>query len=116
MSRNLLSLMVCVTLARAQTPDLDTLAKIRAEATDRSQVAPVFEMCTVTIGRLCLPPTHGQLAEIPRLRTEMTDVDARIRQLIDEDLPSLNKLMSDAGVPHISISDQNAAAGERGRR
>jgi hypothetical protein len=61
------------------------------------------------------PPTSAQLAEIPRLRTEMTDVDARIKRLIDEDLPALNKLMNDAGVPHISIADQAPAAGGRRR-
>ncbi len=60
-------------------------------------------------------PTSGQLAEIPRLRTEMTEVDAKIKQLIDEDLPALNKLMNAAGVPYISVADQAPAAGGRRR-
>jgi hypothetical protein len=61
------------------------------------------------------PPTSGQLAEIPRLRTEMTDVDGQIKRLTEEDLPALNKLMNDAGVPHISLADQAPAAGGRRR-
>jgi hypothetical protein len=62
------------------------------------------------------PPTSEQLAEIPRLRAEMTGVDAKIKQLIDEDLPALNKLMNDAGVAHISLEGQTpAAGGRRGR-
>jgi len=68
-----------------------------------------------TIDGYAFPPTRGQLAEIARLRTEMTDVDARIKQLVDEDLPALNKLMNDAGVPHISIADQAPTAGGRRR-
>jgi photosystem II stability/assembly factor-like uncharacterized protein len=60
-------------------------------------------------------PTSGQLAEIPHLRVEMTEVDAKIEKLIDEDLPALNKLMNDAGVAHISIADQAPAAGGRRR-
>jgi hypothetical protein len=50
------------------------------------------------------PATSGQLAEIPRLRREMADVGGKIRQLIDEDLPKLNKSMNDAGVPHLSVA------------
>jgi hypothetical protein len=62
------------------------------------------------------PPTSEQVAEIPRLRAEMISVDARIKQLIDEDLPALNKMMNDAGVPHISLEGQApAAGGRRGR-
>ena len=68
-----------------------------------------------TIDSYAYPPTSVQLAEIPRLRAEMTDVDAKIKRLIDEDLPSLNKLMNDAGVPHISLADQAPAAGGRRR-
>jgi len=62
------------------------------------------------------PPTSEQVAEIPRLRAEMTSVDAQIKQLIDEDLPALNKLMNDVGVPHISLEGQApSAGGRRGR-
>jgi formiminotetrahydrofolate cyclodeaminase len=68
-----------------------------------------------TIDGYAFAPTSGQLAEIPRLRTEMTEVDAKIKKLIDEDLPALNKLMNDAGVPHISIADQAPAGGGRRR-
>jgi|HubBroStandDraft_1064217.scaffolds.fasta_scaffold75645_2 hypothetical protein len=56
-------------------------------------------------GGLCQEPGEKcGLAEIPRLRREMADVGGKIRQLIDEDLPKLNKSMNDAGVPHLSVA------------
>jgi carboxypeptidase Q len=52
-------------LAFGQVPiDRDTFAKIRAEAVERSQAAPVFEEFTVTIGpRLTASPAHKRAAE-----------------------------------------------------
>jgi hypothetical protein len=38
------------------------------------------------------------------LRGEMMDVGGKIKQLIDEDLPKLNKSMNEAGVPHLSVT------------
>src|SRR5262249_28134515 len=53
-------------LAFAQT---DVLTKIRTEAFDHSQVAPVFEMLTVNIGpRLTASPAHKRAAEYARDR------------------------------------------------
>jgi len=47
----------------------DVFARIRAEGTQRSQVAPVFEMFTVTIGpRLTASPAHVRAAEWARDR------------------------------------------------
>lgn len=69
--------------------------------------APVSQRITTLLNAIdgyAFPPTSGQLAEIPRLRSEMADVDGKIRQLIDEDLPRLNKSMNDAGVPHLSVA------------
>jgi hypothetical protein len=80
--------------------------------------APVSQRISTllnTIDGYAFAPTTTQLAEIPRLRTEMTDVDTKIKHLIDEDLPALNKLMNDAGVPHISIADQAPVSGGRRR-
>jgi hypothetical protein len=70
MKRNLSSFLVCAALAHPQAPiDRDILAKIRAEAADHSQVAPVFDMLTVTIGpRLTAPPAHKRAAEYVRDR------------------------------------------------
>jgi carboxypeptidase Q len=68
-NRNLTSSIVCVALAQAQAPDRDMLAKIRAEAIDHSQVAPVFEMFTIAIGpRLTASPAHKHAAEYARER------------------------------------------------
>ena len=64
-----LSFTLCLALAQAQSPDLDILAKIRAEAMDHPQVAPVFDMFTVTIGpRLTASPAHKRAAEYARER------------------------------------------------
>jgi len=74
---------------------------------------PVSQRITTLLNAIdgyAFPPTGEQLAEIPRLRLEMTDTDAKIKQLIDEDLPRLNKLMNDAGVPHMSVADQTPGA------
>ncbi len=80
--------------------------------------APVSQRISTLLSAIdgyAFAPTSAQLTEIPKLRTEMADVDAKIKQLIDEDLPALNKLMNDAGVPHISIADQAPATGGRRR-
>ena len=55
-------------LAHAQTgADGDMLAKIRAEGTERSEAARVFDMLTVDIGpRLTASPAHKRAAEFAR--------------------------------------------------
>jgi hypothetical protein len=64
------SLLLAGAIAFAQTPiDRDLLAKIRAEGTERSQVAPVFQMLTIDIGpRLTASPAHKRAAEWARDR------------------------------------------------
>ena len=43
------------------SPSADVFSKIREEGTSRSQVSPVFEMFTVTIGpRLTASPAHNR--------------------------------------------------------
>jgi photosystem II stability/assembly factor-like uncharacterized protein len=49
-------------------------------------------------------PTADQLTQIQQLRAEMTDVDAKMKQITGDEVPKLNKLMNDAGVPHITIA------------
>jgi carboxypeptidase Q len=69
MRRDLLSFTICLTLAQAQSPDLEMLAKIHAEAMDHPQVAPVFDMFTITVGpRLTASPAHKRAAEYARDR------------------------------------------------
>jgi hypothetical protein len=61
MRRNLTSLILCAALTQAQAPNLDILAKIRAEATEHSEVAPVFEMLAIAIGpRLTASPATSE--------------------------------------------------------
>src|ERR1700677_4353083 len=68
MNKNL-SLLLCASLALAQGPDPGMLAKIRVEATEHSQAAPVFDMFTVTIGpRLTASPAHKRAAEYAKDR------------------------------------------------
>ena len=73
MTRHFASLIACigaVSLARAQVAiDRDVLAQIRREASEHSQVDPVFDMFTVTIGpRLTASPAHKRAAEYARDR------------------------------------------------
>ena len=69
MPRCLAVLILSTALSRAQSPNLDMLAKIRAEATDHAQVAPVFDMFTIDIGpRLTASPAHKRAAEYARER------------------------------------------------
>ena len=49
------------------------------------------------------PPTADQLALIPILQKQLTGAGAVVRKLATEDLPALNKMMNDAGVPHIVV-------------
>jgi len=49
--------------------DRESLAKLRREAFENSQAAPVFEMLTSTIGpRLTASPAHRRAAEFARER------------------------------------------------
>src|ERR1700716_1948614 len=61
----------------AQGPvDRDILVKIRSEAFERSQVAPVFDMFTVAIGpRLTASPAHKRAAEWARDRLASYGLD-----------------------------------------
>src|SRR5690242_865004 len=64
-------------VALAQAPDGgEMLTKIRSEALDHSQVAPVFEMFTVAIGpRLTASPAHKRAAEWSRDRLASYGLD-----------------------------------------
>jgi hypothetical protein len=43
-------------------------------------------------------------------------VNAKIKQLIDEDLPLANKAIDEAGVPFLSISGQTGRGAQRRRQ
>ena len=60
---------VVVTLNAQSTADRDTLAKIRTEGLEHSQVRPVFDYLTIDIGpRLTASPAHKRAAEWTRAR------------------------------------------------
>jgi hypothetical protein len=68
MYRTLVFVLVAA-LVEAQAPDVQMLAKIRAEATEHSQAEPVFDMFTINIGpRLTASPAHKRAAEYARER------------------------------------------------
>ena len=63
--------LLCATVVASGQPqtDRETLARIRTEGLEHSQVAPVFEMLTVNIGpRLTASPAHKRAAEWARDR------------------------------------------------
>src|SRR5260370_32106380 len=60
---------MCAALSGPTQTGSDVFARIRDEGLKRSQVAPVFEMFTVTIGpRLTASPAHNRAAEWARDR------------------------------------------------
>jgi photosystem II stability/assembly factor-like uncharacterized protein len=48
-------------------------------------------------------PTAWQLEQIPILQAKLAEAGAAARKLTQEELPALNKLMNEAGVPHIVL-------------
>jgi hypothetical protein len=68
------------------------------------------------IDNYALKPTDDQLTELKQLRAEMPEVNSKITQLMEEDLPRTNQLISGAGVPFLSISGQSAGRGQRRRQ
>src|SRR6266446_1414220 len=62
-------LVLALSVLSAAQSDRDVLARIRTEGLEHSQVAPVFDMFTVTIGpRLTASPAHKRAAEWARDR------------------------------------------------
>jgi len=62
-------LVLALSIRSAAQSDRDVLAHIRTEGLEHSQVAPVFDMFTVTIGpRLTASPAHKRAAEWARDR------------------------------------------------
>lgn len=49
------------------------------------------------------PPSAAQLEELKLLSGQLQEAGAALRKLVSEDLPALNKLMNEAGVPHINL-------------
>jgi photosystem II stability/assembly factor-like uncharacterized protein len=59
------------------------------------------------------PPTAWQLEQIKLLKGMLNDDEAAAKKLSQEDLPALNKLMNDSGVPHIVIPPTRGGGGAR---
>ncbi len=80
---------------------------------------PVSQRITRLMGAVdgyALKPTGDQLAELKQLQAELPGVNAKIRQVIDVDLPVANKAIDAAGIPALSITGQPAGAAQRRRR
>jgi len=67
------------------------------------------------IGGFSGPPTSRQLADIEEASAELQKGTADINQLWDE-VPKLNKLMTDAGVTYFKVNLPTAAPAGGGRR
>jgi hypothetical protein len=79
---------------------------------------PVTQKLTrlmATIGNFSGPPTARQLADIEEATAELKKGAADIDQLWDE-VPKLNKLMTDAGVTYFKVNLPTAAPAGGGRR
>jgi hypothetical protein len=55
------------------------------------------------IANYSAPPTAWQLEQIDILTKRATEVNGRVRQLVETDLAALNKAMTEAGIPHIAV-------------
>jgi photosystem II stability/assembly factor-like uncharacterized protein len=60
-------------------------------------------------------PTEDELKELDLLTKEISDALPQVDKLVKEGLPNLNKLMNDAGVPHIVIPQPGPPGGGRPR-
>jgi photosystem II stability/assembly factor-like uncharacterized protein len=99
-----------------KTPGLDLAAGSASDHYEPPPVSQRINRLLTTIDGYAMKPTADQTAEIAELRKEMTSVDAKIRKLIAEDLPRANKILNDAGVPFLSISDRPSAGAGRRRQ
>ncbi len=61
-------------------------------------------------------PTPQQAEEIASLSKLLGDALDRLKKLTEEDLAALNKMMNEAGIPHITVEREAAPAGPRRRR
>jgi hypothetical protein len=59
------------------------------------------------------PPTATQLAMIPELTKALTDAGDKVRKLVQEDLPAINKQIHDANMPFIQ-APTGLGGGRRG--
>jgi photosystem II stability/assembly factor-like uncharacterized protein len=57
-------------------------------------------------------PTAEQTAEITAIQAKLRDIGAEVQKLVREELPALNKLMNEAGIPHIRIEPPRPGGGQ----
>jgi len=56
-------------------------------------------------------PTAWQLEQIRLLQGKLNDAVGQARRLVQEELPALNKLMNEAGIPHLAVPGGGRAGG-----
>jgi len=64
---------------------------------------------------MTLAPTPDELAELDAVTKALADVQPKVQKLVTQDLPNFNKLMNDAGIPHIVPAPAGPGGGRRGR-
>ena len=78
---------------------------------------PITQRVTQLLGGIenyAAAPTQWQLDQIKLLQGMLTEANAAARKLTTEDLAALNKMMNDAGVPHIAIPRGGGATASPG--
>lgn len=78
---------------------------------------PVNQKITRLMGSIdaySAAPTVRQMGDIDQASTELQSGLAVVKKLTDEDLPRLNKMMADAGVPYVTV--ETGPAQPQGRR
>jgi hypothetical protein len=63
------------------------------------------------IDGFCAAPSIQQMEKIAELRPQVADGSVAVRNLIEQDLPALNKKMNEVGVPHIVPSPDGGSKG-----
>ncbi len=69
------------------------------------------EMLMEDIDGFCAAPSIQQTEKIAELRPQVADGSVAVRNLIEQDLPALNKKMNEVGVPHIVPSPDGGSKG-----
>ena len=58
-------------------------------------------------------PTERQMADVEATSQELQPALAAVKQLVDEDLPKLNKMMAEAGIPYVTADTGPTPGGGR---
>ncbi len=95
------------------------------EGAEQGSAAPPLTIYPPTIGAragqvygalqsITAGPTADEMSDYDTVSKELADLKPKVDKLVKEGLPALNKLMNDAGVPHIIVVPVVGGGGRRG--